>query len=92
MMGFTKNDWGQCDIINKIKILTKQVKDTIHASIPTKYQKYRTTTIIKDSNVLDKGNKSPYGHLSNKVPRYAYSITIHVRVLNLADISQKQKR
>ena len=40
MMEFTNNDWGQHDIINNIKILTKQGTDTIHAIILTKYHKY----------------------------------------------------
>ena len=42
-MEFTQNDWGQRDIINKIKILTKLGTDTIHAVISTKYQKYPST-------------------------------------------------
>ena len=91
-MKFTQNYWGQFNIINKIKILTKQVTDTIHASIPTKYQKYPTTTIIKHSNVFAKSNELPYGRLPNKIPHDAYSITIHVRILNPADISHKQQR
>ena len=39
--------------------------DTMHAVIPTKYQKYPSTTIIKHSNVLIEVSKSPYVHLSN---------------------------
>ena len=58
-MEFTQNDWNQCDIINKIVMLTKWVKDTIHAVIPTKYQKYPFTTILKHTNVLAKVNKLP---------------------------------
>ena len=56
-MDFTQNYWGQRDIINKAKILTKQVSDTIHDVIPTKYQKYPSNTILKYANVLAKVNK-----------------------------------
>ena len=45
MIEFMNNDWGQRDIINNIKILTKQGTYTIHAVILTKYQKYPSTTI-----------------------------------------------
>ena len=38
-MGFTQNNWGQIEIINKVTMLTKRGSDTIHAVIPTKYQK-----------------------------------------------------
>ena len=58
-MEFMQNYWGKHDIINKIKILTIQSIDTIHAVIPMKYQKYASTTIPKHVNVLDKVNKSP---------------------------------
>ena len=44
-------------ILNKTKILTKLVSDTIHDVIPTKHQKYPSTTIIKNANVLAKANK-----------------------------------
>ena len=57
MTSFTKNDWGQCDIINKVIILTKRGTDTMHAAIPKKYQKYPSTTILKHNHVLDKENK-----------------------------------
>ena len=46
-MKFTKNDWGQRDIINRIKTSTKQGSDEIHDVIPTKYQKYPSNTILK---------------------------------------------
>ena len=59
MMEFMQNDWGQRDIINKTKILTKQVSDMIHDVILTKYQKYTLNTILKHANVLAKVNKSP---------------------------------
>ena len=36
-ISFTKNDCDQSDIINKIKILTKQGTDMIHAVTATKY-------------------------------------------------------
>ena len=58
-MIFTQNYWGQCDIISKIVILTKQGTDTIHAIIPMKYHKCLSTTILKHVNVLAKVNKSP---------------------------------
>ena len=58
-MEVTKNDRGQHDIINKVKVLTKKVTDTIHAVIPMKYQKYPSTTILKHENVLAKENKFP---------------------------------
>ena len=58
-MNFIQNDWGQRDIINKIKILTKQDTDMIHVVTTTKYHKYPSNTIIKHANVLDELNKSP---------------------------------
>ena len=58
-MSFAQNEWGQRDIINKIRILTKLGTYTIPAIIPEKYQKYPSTTILKHANVLDKLNKSP---------------------------------
>ena len=58
-MKFTQNDLGQHDIINKTRILTKQGIDTIHAVIPTKYQKYPSTIILKNAIFLAKVNKSP---------------------------------
>ena len=58
-MELTQNDQGQRDSINKIKILTKQVTDMIHAVILIKYQKYPSTAILKHENVLAKVNKSP---------------------------------
>ena len=45
-MELIQNEWGQCDIINKIKIWTKRGTDTIHAVLPKKYQKYPSTTIL----------------------------------------------
>ena len=59
MMEFMQNDWGQHDFINKTRILTKGVTDTIHAVIPKKYQKYPSTKIFKHLNVSDKVNKLP---------------------------------
>ena len=59
MMEFTQNDWGQRDIINKTKILTKRGSDKIHDVMPMKYQKYHSNTILKHANFLAKENKSP---------------------------------
>ena len=56
-MDFTQNDWGQNDIINRTKILTKRYLDMIHDVIPTKYHKYLSPTILKQGNVLDQVNK-----------------------------------
>ena len=89
MMEFTKNKWGQRDITNKTEILTKQSSDTIYDVIPTKYQKYYTTTIPK--NALSKVNKSTYGSLLNTPSHDAYSIPIHVRTMTLEDINHEQK-
>ena len=58
-MEFTQNEWGQHDIINKIIILNKRGLDMIHDVIPTKYQKYLSTTILEHAFFLDKVNKSP---------------------------------
>ena len=58
-MEFTKNDWGQRYITDKIIILTKQVAYTIHDVTPMKYHKHPSTTILKHANVLAKVNKSP---------------------------------
>ena len=57
MMEFTQNEWGKHDIIKKIIILNKQGSYIIHDVIPTKYQKYFSTTILKHANVLAKVNK-----------------------------------
>ena len=90
-MEFTQNDWGQRDIINRIKILTKRGTATMHAFIPTKYQKYPLTTILKHANVLAQVNRSHWGRLYNMTPHDAYSITIHILAVTLADNSHKQK-
>ena len=47
MMNCRTNDCGQCDIINRIKILEKRDSDKIHDVIPKKCQKYRSNTILK---------------------------------------------
>ena len=57
-MDFTQNAWGQRDIINEILIITKQVTDTIHAVIPTKQQRYPSTTKLTHANALAIVNKS----------------------------------
>ena len=90
-MEITQYDWGQCEIINKTKILTKQGSDKIHEFIPTKYQKYPFNTILKHANVLDKLNKLSWGHLLHLPSQDAYSIQIHVLTMTLADNSHKQK-
>ena len=54
-----QNDWGQRDIINRIKILTKRGSYMINDAIPTKYCKYPSNTLLKQANVLVKVNKSP---------------------------------
>ena len=86
MTSFAHNDWGQRDIINNIIILTKIGLDTIYTFITTKYQKYPSTKIFKHVNVLAEVNKFPYGRLLNMTPHDAYSITIHIRTMNLANI------
>ena len=90
-MSFTHNDWGQRDIINNTIILKIRGVDTIYTAIPTKYQKYLATTILKHANVLDKVNKSLYRSLHNMTPHNTYSITIHVHIITLAEISHAQK-
>ena len=62
----------------------------IHAVIPTKYQKYPSTTILIHVNFLAKGYKSPCGRLPNIMPHDVYSITIHVRTI-VADISNRKR-
>ena len=59
MREFTQNDLGQHDIINKIIILNKLGSDMIYDVIPTKYQKFFSTTILEHANVLVKVDKSP---------------------------------
>ena len=71
MMELTQNDWGHCDIINKISIWTKQGTYMIHAVILTKYHKYLPTTILKHVNFLAKVNKFPYERLHNMTPHDA---------------------
>ena len=56
-MELAQNNRGQREIINKIVVLTKQGTDTAHTIIPTKYQKYPSTTINKHANVLAIVNK-----------------------------------
>ena len=63
----------------------------IHAVILTKYQKYPSTTILKHANVLDKVNTPSWGSLPNTPQHDAYSITIYVRTVTLADISNKKR-
>ena len=58
-MEFTQNDCGKHEIINKIIILNKRGSDMIHDVIPTKYQKYFSTTILEHANFLAKVNKLP---------------------------------
>ena len=48
--GYTLNEWGQHDIINKIIILNKRGSDMIHDVITTKYQKDLSTTILEHAN------------------------------------------
>ena len=83
-----QNDWGQHDIINKIKILTKRGTYMIHVFIPTKYQNYPSTKILKHANIMSKENKLSYRSLPNIAPHDACSIIMHMRTVNLADISQ----
>ena len=90
-MEFTQNDWGQCDIINKSKILAKRGWYKIHDIIQTKYQKYPSNTILKRANVLDKVNKLPYGRLLNMPSHDAYSITMHLRTMSLVETNHKHK-
>ena len=52
-------------------MLTKQVRDTIHAVIPKKCQKHPSTTILKYENVLDKVNELTWGRLHNMAPHDA---------------------
>ena len=64
-MSFTQNEWSQHDIINIIIILTKKGTNTIHAIMPTKYQKDPSTTILKHANDLAKVDKFIYVNLLN---------------------------
>ena len=50
-----------------------------------------TTIILKHVNVWAKVNEFPYGNLHNMTPHDAYSSTIQVHTMNLADISHEQK-
>ena len=90
MTEFIQNEWCQCDIINKTKIITKQGSDKIHGIIPKKYQNYTSNTILKHDNVLAKVDQLPWGRLLNTPSHDAYSITIHMCTMTLADISYKQ--
>ena len=58
-MEFTKNDWGQRDIVNKTKILNKRGSNKIHDVIMMKYQKCPSNKILKHANVSDKVTKPP---------------------------------
>ena len=57
----------------------------------TKYQKYPSTRIIKQANVLAKVNKTPYVCLLNTVPHVAYSVTTHIGTMAKLDIIHEQK-
>ena len=56
----------------------------------TKFQKYPSTTILKHVNILSEANKPPRGCLHHMMPHVAYSITIHVHKMTVADISNKK--
>ena len=90
-MEFTQNDWGQHDIINTIKLLTKLDSNMIHDVIPKKYWKYPYNTILKHVNVLAKVNKSHLGHLHSMKPHEDYSITIYVPSMTPMYISHERK-
>ena len=59
MIEFTQNYWGQLDIINWTKILTKRGSDKIHDVIPKENHKYPSKKILKHANVLAEVNKLP---------------------------------
>ena len=54
------------------------------------YQKYTSTKILQQTNVLAKVNKFPYVRLLNMMPHGSYSITIHVQKITISDMSHKQ--
>ena len=85
--GFTQKYRVQHKIINKTRILPKRCSDRIHDVIPTKYQKYPSTTILKHVNVLAKVNKLPWGNLYNMTSHDAYITTIHISRMYLAGIN-----
>ena len=74
-----------------MNILNKRGTDMVHAAIHTKYQKYPSTTIFKNANVLSKINKSTQRCLNNMTPYDDNIITIHVRTTTLSEISHEQK-
>ena len=86
-----QTDWGQCNIINRIKILGKRGSDKIHDVISTKYQKYPSNTKLNMLMFMAKVNKLPQGSLINIPSNDAYSIPIHLRTMTLADISKEQR-
>ena len=63
----------------------------VYTVVLTKYQKYPSTKILKHANILAKVNKFPYGRLLNRTPYDAYSITIRVFTMTLAETSNKKK-
>ena len=91
-MSFTQNDRSKRDIINNIITLTKRGADTIYTVIPTEYQKYPSTIILKHENVLAKADKLPYDRWHSITPHEAYSISIHAITMTPADISDKKRR
>ena len=64
--------------------------DKKYAVIPTKHQKYSSTTILKHVDVLAKVNKSPYAHLLYMTPHGAYIIKIHVCKMTISEIGHEQ--
>ena len=82
MIELTQNDWGQSDIINKIKVSAKRGSDKIHAIIMTKYQKCPSSTILKHENVLVKLNGSHQKLFTNKRSK--------TPLLNEQDIKENQ--
>ena len=71
-------------------ILNKRGSDIIYDVIPSKYQKYFSTTILEHAKFLVKVNKSPEEYLHNITSYDDYSITIHVHAVTLAYISHEQ--
>ena len=91
MIEFTKNGWGQRDIIQELKInKTRYIYDTCRHS-DKKSEICPSTTTLKHSNALDKVNKLSSVRLPYMTPYDDYSIKIHVQTVTLADISQNQK-
>ena len=81
-------DWIQCDIIKQSKNLNQSGKNKIPAIIPTEYQNYLSTAILKHVNLLAELNKLCCVHIlkmtlynTSTVLKYTYAQWPHQKLV-----------